>query len=61
MSHSEEIWHRPIIKSIKDRGQFTRSNKIIGNFGKIAKEQVLCISYSTLQRVRDRDLNLTKY
>ena len=40
MSHSEEMWHYPIGKSIKYRRQCTRSNIINGNFRQITKEKI---------------------
>ena len=39
MSYSEEILRHPIRKSVKDRGQCTRSNNINCDFGKITKEK----------------------
>ena len=53
MIHSEEIWYHKINKSIKERGQCTRSNKINGDFGKIAKEQDICRSYRPLPYVEN--------
>ena len=46
-------------KSIKDRGQCPSPNKINGNFGQIAEEKALCISYSPLQHVGKIGQNLT--
>ena len=41
MSHGEETLCRKMRESIKDTGQCTGSNKINGNFGKIAEEKNL--------------------
>ena len=46
------------IKSIKDIGKCTRSNKINGNFGKNAREQTMCKSYRLLQHVGNMGLNI---
>ena len=46
---------------MKDIGQCTRSNKINGNFGNIAKEQNLCRSYRPLQHIVNIGLDLTYY
>ena len=59
MSHSEEIQFHLISKSRKDIGQCTGSNKINGNFGQIAKEKTLCISYRPLPHVLNISLHLT--
>ena len=40
-------------------GQCKRSNKINGDFGKIAKEQTMCRSYRPLQHVGNIGLKLT--
>ena len=58
MSHDEETLPRSISKSIKDIGQFTRSNQINGNLRQIAKEQTLCRSHSPLQHVGNIGLKL---
>ena len=57
MSNSEEKWRRPIINSIKYRFQYIESNKINGDFGKIAKEKPMCRSYWRLKYVGKRGLN----
>ena len=59
INHSEEIWRRPISKSIKDRGQCTKSNKINDNFRTNCQVKTLCRSYRPLQHVGKIGLNLT--
>ena len=59
MSHDEETWRRTISESIKYKGKCTRSNKTHINFGKIAKELTLCVSYRPLPHVGKIGLNLT--
>ena len=61
MSHSKEIWHFSIRKSIKFRGECTRANKFNGNFGQISKEKNMCRSYRPQQNVVEIGLNLTYY
>ena len=59
MSNIGDIWLLPMSKSIKDRGQCTRSNKIIGNFGQLANEKTLCRYYRPIQHKGKIGLNLT--
>ena len=54
MSHGKETLCRPISKSIKERGKCTKSNKINGSFGQIAKEKLCEDLIGSTTRRKDR-------